>query len=95
MGNGSNSYDYERCIDSNYDEGDGKSSDYYDDSDDNGGVVGADPAGGWVTICMNLCMYICMHICNYTYTIVYNVHAWTYVHVYRCVHDGGYMHGEG
>ena len=58
-------------------------------------VAGADPAGGWVTICMNLCMYICMHICNYTYTIVYNVHAWTYVHVYRCVHDGGYMHGEG
>ena len=73
----------------------GKSSDYYDDSDDNGDVVGADPAGGWVTICMNLCMYICMHICNYTYTIVYNVHAWTYVHVHRCVHDGGYMHGEG
>ena len=58
-------------------------------------VAGADPAGGWVTICMNLCMYICMHICNYTYTIVYNVHAWTYVHVYRCVHDGGYMYGEG
>ena len=31
MGNGSNCYDYKRCIDSNYDEGDGKSSDYYDD----------------------------------------------------------------
>ena len=44
MGNGSNSYDYERCIDSNYDEGDGKSSDYYDDSDDNGDDGGADAA---------------------------------------------------
>ena len=44
MGNGSNSYDYERCIDSNYDEDDGKSSDYYDDSDDNGDDGGADAA---------------------------------------------------
>ena len=46
MGNGSNCYDYERCIDSNYDEDDGKSSDYYDDSDDKNEYAAGDDNGG-------------------------------------------------
>ena len=45
-GNGSNCYDYERCIDSNYDEDDGKSSDYYDDSDDQNEYAAGDDNGG-------------------------------------------------
>ena len=51
-------------------------------------VVGADPAGGWGMICMNLCMYICMHICNCTHTIVYNVHVHTCMCIGVCMMAG-------
>ena len=46
MRTGSNCYAYERCIDWNYDEDDGKSIDYYDDSDDKTEYAAGDDNGG-------------------------------------------------